>query len=121
MTSTPTCIAVLAADLNMAGSAGDDKVVDHVVDTADHPGGVYYRVVLSPGVDVPGQCHRVAIGADLDVAVIRDQRVAVQRVLHQYGDIARVGGEVDHDLVLDVADAGQPADCEFGRGSLGAE
>src|SRR5690349_11103907 len=41
------------------GSAGDGEDVVHVVDAAGHPGGADHRVVLDPGTDVTGQCHRV--------------------------------------------------------------
>src|SRR5262245_61417433 len=76
--------------------------------------------MLGPGAHMPGQRHGVTGGGDQDIAVVHDQRVAVQRVLHQHGDVAGVGVEVDHDLVLEVADAGQPADRELGGGALGA-
>src|ERR1700722_10027337 len=101
--------------------AGDDEIVDDVIDAAGHPGGVERRVVLGPGADVPGQRHRVQGGVDHDVAVVHDQRVAVQRVLDAGGDVARVGVGVDADLVLDVPEADQPADGGFCRGALRAE
>src|SRR5580692_1855952 len=102
-------------------SAGDIEVVADLQDAGGHPGGADHRVVLGPGADVPAQGHRVAAGVDVDVAVVLDDRVAVQRVLHEPGDVDRIGVAGDLDVVLDVADAGQPGDRQFGRLALPAE
>ena len=57
-------------------------------------------------------------GVHGDVAVVADQRVAVQRGLHQQGDVSRIGVVAELDVVPDVADAGQPSDRLFGRLTL---
>src|SRR5271154_6759431 len=85
-------------------SAGDVQVVTDVVDAGGHPRRVDDRVVLGPGADVAGQRDRVAAGVHGHVAVVRDQRVPVQGVLHVQGDVDRVGVGADVDVVLDVAD-----------------
>jgi len=64
---------------------------------------------------VPAEGHGVAAGVDVDVAVVLDQRVAIQRVLDEPGYVDRIGVAGDLDLVLDVADAGEPGDRLFGR------
>src|SRR6266851_4074588 len=101
-----------------AGSARDVEVVADVEDAAGHPGGADHRVVFGPGADVPGQRHGVPVGVHRDVAVIRDQRVPVQRVLDEERDIERVGVVGDLDIVLDVAHAGHRRD---GRDSGGPD
>src|SRR6185312_16860419 len=53
-------------------------------------------------------------------AVVGDQCVAIQRVLHEQSDVGRVGVVADLDVVPDVADAGQPGDGQLGRGPLRA-
>src|SRR6202035_845165 len=72
------------------------------------------------GTDVPPQRHRVAAGVHGDVAVVVDQRTAVQCTLYEPGDVDRVGVVADADVVLDVADADQPGDRPFGRLALPA-
>ena len=62
-------------------SARDVEVVADLGDAAGHPGRADHRVMLGPGADVAGQRDRVPAGAHHHVAVIGDQRVAVQRVL----------------------------------------
>src|SRR2546430_1959547 len=104
----------------MAWSAGDVEVVTDLHDAAGHPRGADHRVAFGPGTDVPAQCHRVAAGVHGDVAVVVDQRIAVQCVLHQPGHVDRVGVVTDVDVVLDAADAGQPGDRPFGRLTLPA-
>src|SRR6516165_8262258 len=101
-------------------SASYGQFVADLEDAAGHPGGADHRVVFGPGADVPAQRHRVTGGVHGDVAVIGDQRVALQRALHQHGDVDRVGVVADLDVVLDVADAGQPGDRQFGRLALPA-
>src|SRR5271154_6787016 len=104
----------------MAWSAGDVEVVTDLHDAAGHPRGADHRVAFGPGANVPAQRHRVAAGVHGDVAVVVDQRVAVQRVLHEPGDVDWVGVVGDVDVVLDVADAGEPGDRQFGRLALPA-
>src|SRR4029077_9575199 len=101
-------------------SAGDVQVVADVVDADRHPGGVDHRVVLGPGANVPGQGHSVPVGVHRHVAVVEDQRVAVQCVLYVHGDVDRIGVVADRDVVAEVADAGQPGHRVLGRGPLGA-
>jgi hypothetical protein len=69
-------------------SANAEVVVD-LYDAVGHPGGADHRVTFGPGVEVAAKRHRVAAGVDGDVAVVGDQRVAVQGVLHQPGDVDR--------------------------------
>src|ERR1700722_15780480 len=102
------------------GAAGDQHVVLDEVDAAGHPGGVYRSVVLGPGADGAGQVHRVPVGVHPHVAVVEDQRVAVQRLLDPEGDVSRVHVRGDVDLVPDVAHASEPGDRQFGRGAFGA-
>src|ERR1700704_1306412 len=97
----------------MAWSAGDIEVVANLHDAAGHPRGADHRVAFGPGADVPAQCHRVAAGVHGDVAVVGDHCVAVQRVLHEQGDVDRVGVIADVDVVLDVADADQSGTMTF--------
>ena len=66
-----------------SASAGDVEVVTDVVDASGHPGGVYHRVVLRPGADVAVERHRVPVGVHHHVAVVGDQRIAVQRILDE--------------------------------------
>src|SRR5580704_17150259 len=82
----------------MAWSAGDVEVVTDLHDAASHPRGADRRVAFGPGTDVPAQRHRVAAGVHGDVAVVVDQRVAVQRVLHEKGDVDRIGVVADLDV-----------------------
>ena len=70
--------------------------------------------MLGPGDNVAGQGHRVAAGVHLHVAVVGDQRVAVESVLDEQGDINRVRVVGDLDLVLDFADTDQPGYGQFG-------
>ena len=86
-------------------SAGDGEAVEDLVDAAGHRASAHGRVVLGPGADVAGQRHRVAAGVHRHVAVIQDQRVAVQGVLDEERDVGRVRAVGDLDLVLDVATA----------------
>src|SRR6202012_4273271 len=104
----------------MAWSAGDVEVVTDLRDAAGHPRGADHRVAFGPGADVPAQRHRVTAGVHGDVAVVVDQRVTAQCVLHEQGDVDRVGVVADVDVVLDVADADQPGDRSFGRLALPA-
>jgi hypothetical protein len=97
-------------------SAGDVQVVLDVVDAAGHPGGVYRCVVLGPVADVAGQVHRVPLGVHRHITVVKDQRVAVQRLLDAEGDVRRIRVPGDADLVLDAAHASEPGDGPFGRG-----
>src|SRR5579862_6521160 len=104
----------------MAWSADDVEIVTDPHDAAGHPRGADHRVAFGPGTDVPAQRHGIAAGVHGDVAVVGDQRVAVQCVLHEPGDVDRVGVVADVNVVLDVADAGQPGDGPFGRLALPA-
>src|SRR5205823_245082 len=70
---------------------------------------------------VAGQGHGVPAGIDDHVTVVGDERVAVQRVPHPDGDSYRVGIVPDLDLVVDVADPGQPGHNRFGGGALRPE
>src|SRR5208283_4943630 len=101
-------------------SAGDIELVVDFEDAVGHPGGTDHRVALRPGGDVPGKRHRVPPGVDRDVAVIGDHRIAVQRALDNLGDADRVCGVGDLDVVLDVADTGQPGNSHFSSGALWA-
>src|SRR4029077_13469171 len=93
-------------------SASDLKVVADVNDTARHPGGIDHRVVLGPGADVAGQRDDAVLGDYLHVAVVGNQRGAVQRLLDVQVDVDRAGGVVaDLYVVPDVAEADQPGDC----------
>ncbi len=56
----------------------------------------------------------------LHVAVVRDQRGALQRLLDVQVDVDRVGVVTDFDVVRDVADTGQPGHGGFGGGALRA-
>src|SRR5580658_5430502 len=103
------------------GSACDIEVVADLYHSWGHPGGADHRVVLGPGADVAAEGHRVAAGIAVDVAVVFDDRGAVQRVLHQSGYVDRIGIVGDLDLVLDVADAREPGDRQLGRLALPAE
>src|ERR1700757_3994404 len=103
-------------------SAGDLKVVADVDDAARHPGGFGHRVVLGPGADVAGQRDDAVLGGYLHVAVVGNQRGAVQRLLDVQVDTDLVVDVVaDLDVVPDVAQADQPGDRRFGRGALGTE
>src|ERR1700756_1002997 len=66
------------------------ELVADLEDAACHPGGADHRVVLGAGADVAAQRDRVAGDVHRDVAVVGDQRVAVQGVLHQHGDVGLV-------------------------------
>src|SRR5579871_4655412 len=101
-------------------SADDVEIVTDLHDAACHPRGADHRVAFGPGTDVPAQRHRIAAGVHGDVAVVVDQRAAVQCVLHEPGDVDRVGVVADVDVVRDVADADQPGDRLFGRLALPA-
>src|SRR5436309_1245578 len=82
-------------------SFGSAALVADVEDAVGHPGGVDDRVGFGPGADVPGQCHGVRAGVDGQVTVIRDQRVAVERVLDEEGDVSRVHERVEVEFCLD--------------------
>src|ERR1700730_11240824 len=99
----------------MAWSAGDVEVVTDLHHAAGHPRAADHRVAFGPGTDVPPQRHCVAAGVHGDVAVVVDQRTAVQCTLYEPGDVDRVGVVAAADVVLDVADADQPGDRPFGR------
>src|SRR3984893_17140049 len=81
-------------------SACDDEVIADLGDAACHPGGADHRVSFGPGTVVPAQRARVTPGLHGNIAVVGDQRVAVQGVLDQPGDIHRIGVVADVDVVL---------------------
>lgn len=94
-------------------SAGDVQVVLDVADAAGHPGRVYRSVMLGPGADAAGEADRVPFGVHHHVAVVEDQRVAVERLLDPEGDVSRIRVRGDVDLVPDVAHASEPGDGQF--------
>lgn len=89
------------ADSRRPRSAGDVELVHDIHDAAGHPGGGGDRVVFGPSADVAGERDRVPAGVHHHVAVIKDQRVAVQCVLDEERDVDRVRGVGD----LDVGEA----------------
>ena len=54
-----------------------------------------------------GQRDDAVLGVRLHIAVVRDQRRAVQRLLDVQVDVERIDGVADIDIVPDVADTGQ--------------
>jgi len=56
--------------------------------------------VLGPGPDVAGERRDVSGGGHLDVAVVGNQGVTVQRLLDVHGDVDRVGVVADIRLGL---------------------
>ena len=76
--------------------------------------------MLGPCANVALERHPVTFGIDHHVAVVGDQRVAVKGVLNEKRDVdgVRVLGDVD--VVLDIANAGEPGDSHLGRPALGS-
>src|SRR6185437_8970015 len=73
-----------------------------------------HRVVFGPGADMAGQRDDAVPGVRGHVAVVGDQRGAVQRLLNVQVDLDRVEGVADPDIVADATDPGQAGHGHFG-------
>jgi len=76
--------------------------------------------MFGPGADTAGQRDDAVLGVRGHVAVVGDQRGAVQRLLDVQVDLDRVEGVADLDIVADVTDPGQAGHGRFGGRQLRA-
>jgi hypothetical protein len=80
------------------------EVVADVDDADGHLRGDDDRVVFGPGANLAGQRDDVVFGVRTDVALVGDQRGAVQGFPDVQVDVDLVGGVGDIDVVADVED-----------------
>jgi len=80
LTARPIWAAFASARLEltllMARSAGDHQFIADVGDAGSTPGSVYYRVMLAPGLDMPGDADRAVGCPYLEVGVTRQKPVS---------------------------------------------